>query len=395
MKPLVKQFSFIGHPARILLRHAFNFVHGIEKIDLIFFDHTTAKLEGETGEIKKFEKTIQPMAIDLSARIGAINKERDKEQDFEWFENKMLPYHISEKNGKTRNLFNETEMIVLLVRFPNRYDGKKDLLFLFFEKEMKSFGLNKGDKELTATIKTILEKSFAKLLIQKVEEIYSDQEILLKISENVAISRKNIEWLNLKVREAGEKHEEILEISANQILEKYSHLFHRSYTFTEGAIAHIKKFPGKFSQLEEVIKSAIELANNLIIIEPKSAIPISEVHLNFTNSEEVETQKPGTLDHGHYATAAKFLDRLENAAISVKMKKLPLTSENVASAHNIPIKPPAISYGAKYHKDKIVYLLNNYPDKWSTIRKDFKPLLNLIERDPDPNKGKSENDTAG
>lgn len=395
MKPVAKQFSFIGHPARIVFRRALELVHGIEKIDLIYFDHTTAKLEGEVGSIENFEIIIHPLSVDLNARLGAIIKQREKESNFEWFESKELPYIISEKNTKKRNIFNEKDIDVLLVRIPNLYDGKKDLLFLFFDKEMKSFGLSKGDKELTATIKTIFEKSFVKLLIQRAAEVYSDQEILADISENVAYSGKNIERLNQKVREAGEKHEEILEISANQFLEKYSRLYHRSYVFTEGAIAQIKKYAGKFSQLEEVIKSAIQLANNLMIIEPKSAIPISEVHLNFTTHEEVETQKASPLDLSKYSNTVKFLDRLENAAISVKMKKLPLTSENVASAHNIPIKPPAISYGAKYHKDKIIYLLNNYPDKWSTIRNDFKPLLNLIERDPDPNKGKSENNNAG
>jgi len=56
MKPGAKQFSFFGQPARILLRRALEIIHGIEKIDLIYFDHTTSKLEGEIGEIQKFEK---------------------------------------------------------------------------------------------------------------------------------------------------------------------------------------------------------------------------------------------------------------------------------------------------------------------------------------------------
>lgn len=394
MKPVARQFSFIGHPVSVLLGRALEFVHGIEKIDVIYFNHTTGRLEGETGKIKGFEKDTQPMSVNLTDRIGPINKERDKEADFEWFENKGLPYLIGEKNGKNRTLFNEMEMIVLLVRIRNRYDGKKDLIFLFFDKEMKQFGLTTGDKILSAGIKTILEKSFVKLLVRMADEVYSDQEILINISENVISSGKNIERLNQKIRMSEEKYAVMLEVSARQFLEKYSRLYHRNYVFTEGAIAQIKKYPGTFIQLDAVVKSAVDVVNNLLVFEPKSAIPINEVHLNFNVIEEVETEKVSPLDHGHLTIAAKFLDRLENAAISVKMRKLPLTSENVANAHNKPIKPPAISYNAKYHKEKIIYLLQNYPDKWPTIRNDFKPLLNLIERDPAPSKGKAENNSA-
>ncbi len=391
MNPAARQFSFIGHPARLLLQFALDMVHGIEKIDLICFDPSTASLEGETGEIVNFDKTIQPLGVDLGARIGALNKERDKESDFEWFENKLLPYHISEKNGKTRNLFNEVEMIVLLVRFPNRYDGKKDLLFMFFDKEMKSFGLSKGDKELSAALKSIIEKSYVKLLLKQAADYYNNLEILSAFSQMVANTGKHIELLNGEIRESQQRNEEILEISAEQILEKYRQFYQRSYFFTEGAKAHIRKFKGSFRNFENIIINAVEMVNNMMVINPKSAMPINETYLFTPSSEEAMSEQATPPEMVNQSAAVKFLDKLEHAAISVKMRKLPLTSENVAQAHPIPIKPPAISYGMKYHKDKIRFLLNNYPEKWATIRNDFKPLRNIVERDPDNNHKNNKN----
>lgn len=391
MNPEARQFSFIGHPARILLQFALDIVHGIEKIDLICYNPATASLEGETGEIVSFNNTIQPLGVDLGARIGAINKERDKEPDFEWFENKLLPYQISEKNGKARNLFNETEMIVLLVRIPNRYDGKKDLLFMFFDKEMKSFGLSKGDKELSAALKSIIEKSYVKLLLKQVADVYNNLEILSGISQMVANTGKHIELLNGELRESQQRNEEILEISAEQILEKYRQFYQRNYFFTEGAKDYIQKYSGSFRDFENIIINAVEMVNNMMVINPKSAIPINETYLFTSDSQEMMADQATPPEMVNQSAAVKFLDKLENAAISVKMRKLPLTSENVAQAHPVPIKPPAISYGMKYHKDKIRFLLNNYPAKWANIRNDFKPLRNIVEKDPNNNHEKNEN----
>jgi|GEM_PF-2844285 len=394
MKPVARQFSFIGHPARILLGRALEFVHGIEKIEMIYFDQTTASLDGATGELENQEWVIKPTSVDLVAKNGLINKERDtKKSDFEWFETSALPYNSSEKNNKVRTLFNETDMLVLLVRIPNYFDGQKDLLFLFFDKHMKHYGLNKGDKVLSASIKTILEKSFVKLLIRMTEEMYSDQEILASISEKLTSNGKSIEFLTNRFREAEQKSELMIEVAARQLLEKYGEMYNRTYFFTDGAISQIRKFKGNFILLEDVIKSGVELVNNLLIIEPKSALPVCEYHLTLNVETEVEKERTGVLDQGRFVLAIKYLDGLENAAKSVKMKNLALTSDNVAKAHDRPKKPSAITYSAKYHRDKIIYLLKNYPDRWPTIRNDFKPLRNIVEKDPDKLPGKSK--TAG
>jgi hypothetical protein len=78
--------------------------------------------------------------------------------------------------------------------------------------------------------------------------------------------------------------------------------------------------------------------------------------------------------------AMQLLDRMERAANVVKSRNMALISSNVGRAMDPPVSAPAITESLGKSRDLIMQLLDKYPDKWETIRKEFKPLLNQLRK---------------
>jgi hypothetical protein len=69
---------------------------------------------------------------------------------------------------------------------------------------------------------------------------------------------------------------------------------------------------------------------------------------------------------------------LEEAANIVLKQKKPLIGTNVGKAFEKPITAPAISDALKNHRKTIKDLINENPQRWTLIRNEFKPLINLL-----------------
>jgi hypothetical protein len=77
-----------------------------------------------------------------------------------------------------------------------------------------------------------------------------------------------------------------------------------------------------------------------------------------------------------------LLDKLENAALHVKSKNMLLTGANIGHEFPTPVTPPAITDALKKHKQKILFLFREYPDRWEIIRTEFRPVQNILNAKP-------------
>jgi hypothetical protein len=85
-----------------------------------------------------------------------------------------------------------------------------------------------------------------------------------------------------------------------------------------------------------------------------------------------------------------LLDKLENAAKTLQSKNIPLIGLKVGKAMEPPVSAPAITDALGKNRVIIRHILEKYPEKWETIRKDFKPLLNQLRKSaPDQNEVES------
>jgi hypothetical protein len=96
-------------------------------------------------------------------------------------------------------------------------------------------------------------------------------------------------------------------------------------------------------------------------------------------TEPAETIEVPDLYSSH-TKSYQFLDSLEDAAQKLIQNGLKLTSMNVGRELQQPVTAAAISDKLKNHAYKIHLLLKQYPGKWPVIRNQFRPVINIQEK---------------
>jgi hypothetical protein len=111
-------------------------------------------------------------------------------------------------------------------------------------------------------------------------------------------------------------------------------------------------------------------------------ILISDYHIHF--DQKVEKRQKESIPElpaeipVKYSKTLVLLDKLENAAKQVKSQNKLLTSSNIGNEFPSPITPPAITDALKKHRAKILVLFREYPQRWETIRTEFRPVQNML-----------------
>jgi hypothetical protein len=153
----------------------------------------------------------------------------------------------------------------------------------------------------------------------------------------------------------------------------------RQLYFSPDAIEKIKSYKGDLKNIEQIIEKTVSYAESLNF-DTEGDIEISDWHLQFEVSGQAGTvhEKP-VLEGDKYAKTISLLDKLEMAALKVKSQQLKLTGTNVGQACPTPITAPAITDALYNHKSKINTLVKMNPDRWNTIRGEFRPVINILK----------------
>jgi hypothetical protein len=371
------QFSFIGYPALVILKNSKLLVPGIERVDVVYFDPFKKKVCAKMSRKQGDDYLIEDLSVGSVSK--KINNLRQRKAATEWYGKTEIPYNLSSAEANNKDIFGELDKVVMMARVPNNFDGKSDLVFFYFATNMSNFTISGNKKDLTPKIKDVIARNIRNSLLMVLTNAANDQRVLQMISENMAAVGQNLENMNRKLNLTQNKYQESLVISCNHYLEKFSRQNKRSYSFSEAAIQRIKEYDGEFHKLEGIISRAIEIADNLVYGILPAKVILTESHLNFS-FDETPAQDSGPLEHGIYSFAAKFLNRIEAGCFYVKKQNMSLTSKNVASSLDNPVKPPAISYMVNYHTVNIKELFKLYPDKWQLLKSEFKPTMKLVEK---------------
>ncbi len=107
----------------------------------------------------------------------------------------------------------------------------------------------------------------------------------------------------------------------------------------------------------------------------------SNIEDYFINTELLREQNIDT-HSDRYAKTITLLDNLNQAVKSVKSKGLKTIGVNVGlEMPGKAISSPAISDALKNHKRKILTLFEKYPNRWTELRTNFKPIQNLSKNE--------------
>jgi hypothetical protein len=379
MKPGL--FSFIGDEFENVFQYSDLFLPGIEKIAGIYFSQREKKIRilsrKRDHEIDdNFEEVLRKPET-----MVMIQKFRTENHQFAWIKKEDLPFEIAPQRLTVPTIFTELDNVILVLRFKNDHDKLNDLLMIYFNQNLGNFGLNKADKVLTADHKVIIGhllyyqfKSFLQLNL-------SNRKLLKTLSNGVMamIGEKLLlkEQLNQIKASYGDN---MINVSL-QHLQELSKEYGRTYILTDDAVNKIREFKGNLKHLPVILENAIVFTENLLMTGEEEVVNIQSYSLDFDSYQVIEKAEQFTRKiDSRQSKAMQFLDKLEMAAIGLKNKNIAIISSKVGQSLTPPISAPAITDALGKNRELIRQLIEKYPNKWETLRKEFKPLANQLRK---------------
>ena len=371
-------YSFIYHPLVKLHDIIPGILPGIEKIITIHYDVNDKIIKGFLTEKENRIHRTKPLILDKT--LTSLQRYMEEKNQYDWYSRQNLPFEI-EKNSSSPSMtiFSELQNIVLLIRVPDMKQELNDLVFLYLNENPSNFGVTNSINPLTTDNKSIIAFVLNNTIRTFINLQHSDKEILKNFNHRTRQVIGQTESMKDEMKRTKENYGISLIKLCQQIVKNLKHKDQVNYFLSNGALDKLKNFKGEIKDLENIIKEAASYAGSLSIDEDHN-IEITEWHLFFDITKSIEkTDQSDEQKTDVYSKTVFLLDKLENAALVVKSNELKLTGTNVGRACPVSISAPAISDALYNHKSKINSLLKKYPDKWETIRSDFRPLKNVMK----------------
>lgn len=373
------QFSFLGDEFENLFHYSDLFLPGIEKITGIFYSpgqkslRLLSRKRGESNE-REYE---EPLTHRES--MVMIQKFRSESNNVLWIKKDDLPFELPSKQQIVPNIFTELENVILVLKFPNEFDRLNDLLFIYFNQNLGNFVISRSEKHLSADNKSII----GHLLFHQFKSIMwmnkENLRLLKTFNQGVISIIRNNATLKDQLQQVQMNYSESMVNLSRQYLSEYASKHKRIFEFTREAIEKIRNYQGNIRNLPAIIENAIIFTENLMVAKAEEPILIHDFSLDFDSYQVYdEADRSSRKIDGLQSKATVLLDKLEKAAAILRGRSLPLTSANVGKNMTPSITAPAITDALAKNKEMIRKVIEKYPDKWENIRKDFRPLLNVL-----------------
>ena len=373
------RFDFIENPFSNLHETAVSILPSIEKVVTVFYDDASKSLKGIASEKKNGTHKTKELEVNpISELLLPFRKDK---MSYSWFNKESIPFEVEYKNSSaTIDIFTEFENVVLLLRLPGGQKGLSDLAFLYFNENPGNFGVSNSESSLSTESKSAIAFLLYNALKNNIESKRRNREVLLFNNERTQKIITQTEKLSEELQRTHDNYGLSLIKLCRQYLKEHSRKNNKSYIFSRDALEKISNYSGELKNLERIIEDTVDYVNSLYL-NASGEIKITGWHIDFnvesTFPEDFSEDAPAT---DKYTKTISLLDRLEQAALIVRRQNLKLTGTNVGRSCEVPISAPAISDALYNHKGRITTLLEKYPDKWETIRAEFRPLKNIMEK---------------
>lgn len=329
------------------------------------------------------EKCIEQLNINDAKSVLA--RLRSEKADYTWLQRSDLPFEISVKDKVQLEIFNEFNNNILLIRIENKFDHLNDLYFVYFSPVMSSVGTSGSSKGISAENKQVIAHLVRNSILFETDRSKADKSlfnVLLDHHENTLTENS---LLKSEVTILKEKFNSGMSDLVNYYLKEISTEAGRKFLIDKGAEEKLTAF-GNLGALHPVLKRAAMIAE-LSSADPSGLIYIKQHHINLEERKPVSENETSDemlpAGSSRYAKTLVLLNKLETAARKIKLRNEVLTSAGIGNELPIKITAPAISDALKKHRTKILHLLKEYPDKWSIIRNEFRPVRNIVNSKPD------------
>lgn len=362
-------FTFTQHPLLHLLNNHYGLFSGVQKVVAVF-------KKPESQELTSIIKTESKLDfLNISEFNKEINALRSNSTPFAWFDEESLPFRVRQAGVFQKEIFDEINKTILIVKIPSQTDGLNDLLFIYFDKSLNNYKLSlKESLNLNSENKAVI----AKLLYSSINSIISDA----KTNQNYLIEKHNPGTKNIIQSLNNERtRHQILQERFERTFTKLITGLYREFInnkeseikISKAAIEKLIAFNGDNKELESVIKESAIYINTLNLTEDTFLIEVEDFHIN-TN---IQSDFISAITN-RYDKTIELLDKLNEATSIVNKRNLSPTGSNVGNAMSKKISAPAISDAIKNHRTKILSLFEQYPERWVELKRFFKPIQNII-----------------
>ena len=357
-------------------------IPGLGKCVIIYYSAVRSDIVSKQLVKPGYDSVEEELVIEETSS-ELINKFRNSKDSFYWLKKDEVPFEVETDKIIQMDVFSELEKNILLLCLQNENDKKKDLVFCYFNENFGNFKISKSDKPLSADNKSIIGmllynsiNTYLQVLKRDLNEFVYVNKVTQSIINNLKDSEKRIETL------LESKQQNLLAYCKEYLSE--STIRGRKFKFSDGALEKLKDYDGQISQLKKIVKKAAVYVGSVNYGMAENNLVIEDYHLNFDESlkkhldEIIVNYESGD----RYSKTMRLLDKLEEAANKIIAENKMLTSANVGLACENPITAPAITDALKKHKSKILTLIKDNPNKWGTIKKEFRPLMNILTIKP-------------
>ncbi len=352
------------------------FMEGIDRIVGFWSDDKSQKLQGM--EWLRNSLSQQSTSFETSSDLSkTLQVTREAAGGFQWLNAETLPFQSSSKTSIGQlDLFSEAQYLVLLIRIKLEQNTLGDLYYLFFRNDKSNFGINGAQEAFSTSEKAIIGRlafQFANTnlsLYQKQKNTFRQfkkqtQSVLKSMHEQQKAQMHEIkqwknDWIEHYLFELGERN------GFNYVIQE---------SCKESLIQHCKTI----RQLKQSIEKSLVYICELFEFTAGDTIELELAYLQFS---EIETPRPESSNtpQNRLSKTMLLLDRLEQSAQSTLNAGQNLTSAQVGQNMEKAISAPAISDALKKNRARILQLFSQYPDRWNCIRHQFKPIMNLKEK---------------
>ena len=377
-------FSFSEKPVLFILEALPFLLPGIEKAIAVYYSPESSEVSSELIRKQGGEYVLE--SFQVSDTISIFSRLRNDNAPYSWLRKEDLPFDIKPKEKVQLEIFNELNNSILLIRILNAFDARNDLFFIYFNHDLSNFGTINPNKVLSTENKTIIGHLLRNSILAILQNHQNDKDLFATLHENTRAMIKERNFLREELANTMEKYKEgLIRLSSSYLAD----LFAGNgipYRFSEGAMKKIRDYTGDIGNLKPLIIQAARYAETMNLEGSTVDVLIADFHLVMDEKKDIKPKEslpePVAGVPAKYNKTFLLLDKLENAALHVKSKNLLLTGANIGSEFPTPVTPPAITDALKKHRQKIIFLFTEYPDRWEIIRNEFRPVQNILNAKP-------------
>lgn len=334
---------------------------------------------GMVAHITQFDCRDNPEAeqMNIEGKRIIIASEQQKKSNYEWLSSDNLIFHIQEKKEVQLDVFNELKNNILLLRLGGNQSGRKDLLYLFFHSSKS------GTKQATALLpQSAHERDLLAITIHRMLSVIlsnmKKESLLFKQHQLMASAiSTQLDSAKSDIQTEKERYQISIQENARHYLRALSSEYDCYFKLSADALEKIAHFKGLPEQLYSMLDKAASYAYSFSQDCGNDIIIHDSIIINETNTSPKEITE-NNINHRH-TKLHQFLDNLEHATGLLHANRQKITGTTVGKALDMPVTAPAITLNLKKNASKIRELMHQYPNRWTLLRTEFRPVMNIVE----------------